>query len=250
MSSVPPQTDIGFPPLVIEALAHCKPASQLARKIPARTVGESCSRFGVCCAAKGITYRLARRLGGVQVGHVLVQDITELRATPTSAAGLDYRWLTADEVRDYAADRANDLDAAMASSLKEQDNYCFAALDGPVLANYSWYALGSIQREHSLGAGLSFPNDTVYFYKAYTRPEYRGRGLHPTALRIAASFFAQHSISRLVAIVEYANWASLRSHAKLGFRSAGRFVKVGGNQPRFERYPQLAESLGIRFGNN
>jgi L-amino acid N-acyltransferase YncA len=90
----------------------------------------------------------------------------------------------------------------------------------------------------------------VYFYKAFTRPEYRGRGLHPAALRHAAMFFAERSIARLIAIVEYANWSSLRSHEKLGFWNAGTFVGLRGQRLRFARYPRRAQRLGIRFGHS
>jgi len=250
MSSAPPKAEVSFSTGPLRKLERRLPIVPVARKMPLRTLGDVSSRFGVGCAAKGVAYRVARRVCQLQVGHVLVQNLAELSATPAQVTGLEYRWLTADEVRAYACDPANDLEAAMAPHLEDKRNFCFAALDGRVLANYSWYALDSIPPEHSLGAGLSFPPDTVYFYKAYTRPDYRGRGVHPTALSRAASFFAERGISRLIAIIEYANWPSLRSHAKLGFRDAGRFVKAGRPPWRFERYPQLTETLGIRFGGN
>lgn len=215
-----------------------------------RVLHDTYSRFGAVCAAKAAAYRLLRRLCRAQVGHVLFQDIAALTSISPVDSEFEFRWLTSAEVCAYAADPANDLDAAMAAHLEQSGHYCLAVLKGSVLASYSWYALHSISPEHSLGTGLTFPTDSVYFYKAFTRPEYRGRGLHPAALQYAAAFFKARSISRLIAIVECANWPSLRSHEKLGFRQAGSFVHMGGRRLRFERYPKLADRLGIRLGHS
>ena len=249
MSIAAPQTEDHACRERLEELRHRSSTRRVARRRPLRTFTRACSKFGVRCAIKGLAYRVAQRLCRLQVGHILVQSLDALPKTRSQVGGFEYRWLTADEVRTYAADRANDLEAAMAPLLENEQNFCFAAMDRSVLASYCWYALDSIPREHSLGVGLSFPTDTVYFYKAYTHPGYRGRGLHPAAMREAASFFAERGISRLVAIVEYANWPSLRSHAKLGFRLAGRFLKVGRRPLVFERYPKLAGTCGISFGD-
>ena len=98
---------------------------------------------------------------------------------------------------------------------------------GAHLVNYAWYALESIEAEHSFGAGLKLPPDTVYMYKAYTVPEYRGRQIHGAALSRAAERLRQRGIGRMIAIVEFGNRASLRSHQKLGFRGVGRLLRVG-----------------------
>ena len=249
MSTAAPQAEGHSCRERLEELRHRSSTRRVARRRPLRTFTRACSKFGVRCAIKGLAYRVAQRLCRLQVGYILVQSLAALPKAPSQVGWFEYRWLTADDVRRHAVDRANDLDAAMAPLLENEQNFCFAAMDGPVLASYCWYALESIPGEHSLGVGLSFPTDTVYFYKAYTHPGYRGRGLHPAAMREAASFFAERGVSRLVAIVEYANWPSLRSHAKLGFRLAGRFVKADRRPLVFERYPQLAGTFGIRFGD-
>lgn len=223
-------------------------AGAVMRKTPLRNLREVCSRFGAGSAAKGLAYRLAQRLCKLQIGHVLSLHLGEVSSAGSPPAGLEYRWLTADDVRVCAADPANDLEASLAPRLENGHDYCFAAFDGPLLVNYSWYALDSIEPEHSLGVGLTFPPDTVYLYKAFTRPNYRGRGVHPAALRHATPFLAQRGISRLLALVEYASWPSLRSHEKLGCRHVGRFVKIGRQPIRFKRNPQLTETWGIRFG--
>ena len=54
-------------------------------------------------------------------------------------------------------------------------------------------------------------------------------------------------IRRLIAIVEYGNWASLRSHERMGCHRAGRFCLIG-RRPIFWRYDvDQVGGLGLGF---
>ena len=184
-------------------------------------------------AIASLAYRVARRLTRIEFAHVLRLDLG-LICPPTCCAGtplpplkLEYRFLDCNEVRAAAGDPNLDLDAAMAPRLQSERDFCFAAFHGGRLVNYAWYALESVEAEHSFGAGLKLPPDTIYMYKAYTVPEFRGRQIHGAALSRAAERFRQRGIARMIAIVEFGNRASLRSHRKLGFRPAGRLLWIG-----------------------
>jgi CelD/BcsL family acetyltransferase involved in cellulose biosynthesis len=210
---------------------------------------DECRRFGVSSAASGLAYRVVRRIGRVRRVHVLSLDIAELPPQPALPRAFEWRWLTPSEVRDYAADEVNDLDAAVEKPGGNGDHSCCAVLIGSRLVNYCWYAVGSIEAEHSFGLGLSLPSDTLFLYKAFTHPDFRGRGFHPIGVSRAIESFAQRGISRVIALVENDNWPSLISHAKLGFRRAGRLL-VGGRGPlTTRRYPSDAMAMGIRFGH-
>ena len=74
-----------------------------------------------------------------------------------------------------------ELEAAMAARLQSGRDTCFAAFHRGRLVNYAWYAVECIEPEHRFSAGLKLPGDTVYLYKAFTLPEYRGRRLHGAA---------------------------------------------------------------------
>ena len=175
--------------------------------------------------------------------------MTEL--SPQSRLPLDFecRWLTADDVRAFASDEANDLVDSLADRVNDGQNSCFAVVCNRRLVNYCWYSRGAIEKEHSLGAGLAFPTDTLFLYKAFTHPDFRGRSFHPSAVSRVIQDFAQRGISRVVALVECDNWPSLHCHAKLGFRRVGRML-IGGRPPlTTERYPPVAMTMGIRFGH-
>ena len=130
-------------------------------------------------------------------------------------------------MRTAAADPRHELEASIAERLRSGRDFCFAAFHGDRLANYSWFALDTIEPEHSFGAGLKLPADTVYLYKAYTVPDFRGRQIHGAALLRAVEYFCQRGCAQMIAIVDFANRASLRSHAKLGFHLAGRLFCIG-----------------------
>jgi ribosomal protein S18 acetylase RimI-like enzyme len=200
-------------------------------------------------AAKSIAYRVARRLCQFRILHVLSLDLAAPTLMPSSAEGLEYRWLTAEDIRAFAADPENDLDASMADSLRNGDRFCFGALRGSQLVNYAWYALDSIEAEHSFGAGITYPANTLYLYKAHTHPRYRGRQVHQSAVGRAARFFAARGIVRFIILVECVNWASLRSHRKLGFRQVGKILNVSRPPLQFQRFPRLVETLGLRFAD-
>jgi hypothetical protein len=187
-------------------------------------------------------------LARLQVVDLVRVNLAELSPAPPLTAGLESRWLTADDVRAFAADPANDLGASMAARLASGRNYCHAMVDGSRLVNYSWYALDAIEPEHSLGIGLSFPAGTAYLYKAFTHPDDRGQRLHHAGVACAAALLGRQGITQLIAVIEYANWASLRSHAGLGFRRVGKILGLGRPPLKFQYYPRRAVQLGVRGG--
>ena len=185
------------------------------------------NRYGAVCTLKRSAYRMVRRLFKFTIVNVFLLDIDPLRQRPLESSRFGFRFLSADEIRKLADDPANDLDAALAGRLELGHEFCFAAFDGGQLANYSWYAQHHIEPEHSLGAGLTMPDDTMYVYKGFTLPAYRGQRLNGATIQRAAQIFAGMGIERFVGVVEYANWASVRSCERLGFRRIGSFACLG-----------------------
>ncbi len=183
--------------------------------------------LGVVSTLKQLAYRAARRLGKLEIAEIFSLDLRPLKKQPPAPSSFDFRFLAADQIRAAAADPANDIHAEMAERLNRGRNFCFGAFDAGRLVNYSWYAFGTIEREHSFGAGLTLPDDTVYMHKAFTLPAYRGRRLHQATVHRAGQIFARIGVRRLVAIIEYGNRASVRSHWRLGCRRVGRFWLVG-----------------------
>jgi hypothetical protein len=174
-----------------------------------------------------LAYRIARRLTRIEVGQILRLDLASIIPQPQPPVELEYRFLCGDDVRAAASDPRHELDASFAQRSESGRDFCFAAFHGSRLASYSWYAIETIEPEHSFGAGLKLPRDAVYLYKALTVPDYRGKQIHGAALSRAAEHFLQRGAAQMVAIVDFANRASMRSHIKLGFLPAGRLFWIG-----------------------
>ena len=210
------------------SISHPRPVV-VPRESFLQAIRQTWRSYGLGAALRESVYRLARRLVHLQLVQVLRLDLAAMPPLKPPVLDLDYRFLTAAEIRPAAADPAYDLSAAMAERLQSGRDYCFGAFHAERLVNYSWYALESIEPEHGFISGFTFPQDTVFLYKAYTLPAYRGQQIHGATLRQAVQFFQQRGITQLIGIVEFANWASLRSHENLGCRPAGRSLRVAGS---------------------
>ncbi len=203
------------------------PSEQVSGERFSRNVRSGRRNSGLGSALGGLAYRVLRRLIHIEVAQVLQLDLAAMHRPKPPAFDMDYRFLNAADVRAAAGDPAHELDAAMAQRLLSGRGFCFGAFHDGRLASYSWYALDSIEPEHSFGAGLVIPSDSIYLYKAYTLPAYRGQEIHGAAVHRAARLFEERGIRQMIAIVEYANWASLRSHEKLGFRPNRLMLRIG-----------------------
>ena len=139
------------------------------------------------------------------------------------------------EVARFAEDPANDLAPRFAARVASGQHLCFAALHDGALACYSWYALGDIDPSDSSGVPLRLPADAVYSYKAFTRPEWRGRHLQGRLKRPVVEALLARGVSRRVA-------------DRSGYRDVGWLVTLGaGPRPLGFASPGPARH-GIRLG--
>lgn len=228
------------------AAAPAGVANNLSAVARFRAVAE---RHGWSGALASAAYRASRRKLPIRYGYVLafntsVSD-TLLGDSPWSGpSDLTFRFLAGEEVQRFAAQPENDLSADFAERLADGRNLCFAALDGGILANYTWFAVEALEAEHNLGVGLTLADNVACAYKAYTHPGYRGRGIHQAAFRRAALALARRRIEHLVLTVEYGNWTSLVSHSRLGCRVLGRIARLETKRAAVSWYAPAAGRLG------
>ncbi len=206
-------------------------------------------RFGLQKAVAGLAYRTMKRLVKLRINVLMSRPIAGIDALgiQSTVEGLEFRALASAEVRAFAADKIYELNDTMADRIDAGHDWCFASLAGDRLVNYSWYALGSIESLHC-HVSLSFPADAVYMYKVFTHPDFRGAGVHQATFIHASRLLATLGLQRIVMFVEYANWDSLRSHVRLGFRTLGLVITAGSGRWYFERHPRVDKQLGLRFG--
>lgn len=166
---------------------------------------------------------LAQRALGLTRYRLLRLGIEHLdAASGVGPVQHEVRFLTAEECRGYAADAPLQMPAAfLEAALAKGDRCCAVFVDGG-LANYGWCA-----RTPTIvcdGLTIAFDPRQVYFYKAYTVPEYRGLRLHARNRTYALRQLAAEGCEAAITLVEAANDDSLKSVHRLGYREAGRII--------------------------
>lgn len=192
--------------------------------------------------SKGLNRILVRGMK-VSLVHLLTLEVDETR-NRTVDSSLQRRFLTADEVRRYAADPMNGLSPDFADRIEGGFDMCFGAVHGDRLANYGWYAFGTVEPEHAAGVCLGLPTHVAYVYKVFTHPDFRGRGLNGDSLSEAATVLRTQGVDVILAMIYWSNRALFRSFERLGFRKRGLLV-VGPRGPM--RIPEAARRLGVWF---
>lgn len=97
---------------------------------------------------------------------------------------------------------------------------CMLQLDGDKLVGYAWiwtHRLAFIDD----GVHLNLPDDTIYNYKGYTNPEYRGYGFQALRHLNLLKLTEAEGVRRLFGFVDRFNSKSLK-----GVRKSG-YIKVG-----------------------
>jgi len=214
-----------------------------------RRCAEERRRNGTGAMVRWVAYRSAQRLVDVKVAHVLWLDAANINDSLRPDTAYTFRFLSAEEVRAFSAGAGDSVPPAMADRIVAGNDFCFAALAGPRLAAFGWFALGSIEPEHNGGTALSYPPDVAYMYNGFTYPEFRGQRLHGLVKGLGLRALADRGAGKLVSTVDWTNGASLRSNFRLGCVDLGRTGVLRLGRFRVAFYPRAARRLGIRFHN-
>ena len=213
----------------------------------ARTFWHIHCQFGWTAAFAWVVDRLAVKIVHLELNRLFWLEVEQLGQMPAAPDDLECRFLSAQEIRAFAQEPANDLSADMAERIERGRDFCFAVLDHGKLATYCWFAVETIEAEHNGGAALSLPPDVSYVYKAYTLPAFRGQRLDGMAKSLAFRALAERGIRKLVATVQWTNWPSLRSMRRMGFAELGFMYVIGPRRWSWRHYPKKAVLKGIKF---
>jgi GNAT superfamily N-acetyltransferase len=134
------------------------------------------------------------------------QELEELRRTPA------YQ-ISAEDVQRVADDIAR----------------CLLQLDGDKLAGYAWIWNSRIayledvdsNGVHVDGVHINLPDDTIYNFKAYTNPDYRGYGFQAVRHRQLLKLTEDEGVRRLFGYVDHFNSNSIKGLTKSGYVPVG-----------------------------
>lgn len=190
----------------------------------AQSIPEYVRRHGCYNALTRATYVAADRLVGFKA----------LRGMTLRLEDVDPKYLAC--VRPFSCRRlpalefarlegASDLaSAAFYEAAAGRSDWCHYVSDGDEIASYGWYSttLVPVGEDTLIRYGSSF----VYMYKGFTRPEYRGHQLHAYGMAHAVEAVVADGYEGLISYVEAHNRGSLRSVARLGYRTFGTCVQL------------------------
>lgn len=135
-----------------------------------------------------------------------------------------YRFLTKDELCTFAGDPANDLELEGLQCAFQKGDKCFGILDGERLASYGWYSNRPTVSSENLH--LHFNDQYIYMYQGYTHDDYRGQRLHAIGMTMALQEFLQRGFKGIVSCVDAANFSSLKSVYRMGYKDFGKLYTL------------------------
>lgn len=205
-------------------------------------------RFGI----KGAIYKsldvVLHKAFRAYIHTVVWLELEPVAKMAYSDSRFTFRFLSADEVATFAKDPSYFIDPSLVDGVRSGHEVCFAALEEDRLAAFGCYTLGFVSPEQAAGAAMSFPADVAYMSYGFTHPDFRGARLHGFIMGLALQELAKRGITKLVSIVAWTNWASLKSCWRLGYINLGNMLTVGGKKRAVGMYPRAAKQLGVRFG--
>ncbi len=167
-----------------------------------------------------------RRLG-IHLVWVNQRDLTISPTLDTDLTGLEIRCATSAECLAACADQELQLDASFVRWAFAAGAICHGAFIGDQLVAYAWrtqqLAPHRVRVQVQVGPGFS------YGFKAFTKAEYRGRGLYPAIADAERQSCIDAGVTKGVSFTEMHNSASLRADLKFGNRILGAagFVEFG-----------------------
>ena len=169
------------------------------------------------------------------------------RQNPVNTVPFEIRLLAAEDLKSQKMFSELDLDSHDVALAMASGADVIAALQGETIASYLFVSTVSPGLNDDLA--LEFDERLAYFYRAFTRPEFRGRGLMPAVLQAAMRRCASRGDRGVVACIDIGNWPSRRAFRSAGFKTLAtiRFANVGGQywirprssqtEPRFQVLP-------------
>lgn len=206
----------------------------------------STQRYGLFAGLSDLSYRLLRKTTAFSVHQIFALPCERL--TQRKSSELDCRFLTAEEIHQFSKYPVYDLDSSMHQRILAGQDICYAMLLNGIPISYCWFALDSIDAKHSPGLDLCFPRNVAYFYKTYTLPEYRGKGLSQNVLVSAIETMKQHNYDHIFGFIEVVNRPSKSSCTKIGFQSIGLTLSMFNSRTRILRGASRLKELGICLG--
>ena len=143
--------------------------------------------------------------------------------------GVSIRRATRNDLLLAVEEMPNELSLDFINDALDRGDFCAGAFDGPHMVSFVWRSFSTAP--HLDGLWVAFEKPYRYGYKAYTRPEYRGRHLIKSVTEYTDKLCIERGFTRGIGFVKTDNFASLAAEKKhKGYKGVGfaGYVKVFG----------------------
>jgi hypothetical protein len=139
-----------------------------------------------------------------------------------------FKFATAEELEELGRTPAYGISPADVARVSDGIARCLLQLDGDKLAGYAWiwnsrlaYIEDVENGVHVDGVHINLPDDTIYNFKAYTNPDYRGYGFQALRHLQLLKLTEDEGVRRLFGFVDQFNSDSLKGVRKSGYVPVG-----------------------------
>ncbi len=161
-----------------------------------------------------------RNLGGTRLILVALTEPRKIEKALNASQGHDFHFASPEELRVLQKDADNQIDDIDVHRVEQGIAQCMVQMDGEKLTGYAWVWNSKIAYIHD-GVYINLPVDTIYNYKAYTVPEYRGLAFQGLRHINLLKLLKKDGVVRLFGFVDHMNTRSLHGVKKSGY------IKVG-----------------------
>ena len=184
---------------------------------------------------------LARR-AGLRVFRFFARP---LDAAAVALPGLALRLLGEAELLRACADPELDLREEGIRAAHARGDLCVGALEGETVAGYCWLAFSPVH--HLEGVWVRFGPESVWTYKSFVRPSYRGRGIAAALYHFADGLCRERGRSTSILCVEDHNAPSAAAALRAGYAPSGRAAWLRRGQRIRTWYSRAIADKGVRF---
>lgn len=168
---------------------------------------------------------LAQRLAYVKIMRLVTLELADLDPVfLAEVPGFTGRYLDREACRKLAADPIYEMPDSFVDQAFASGDTCHGFLQEGVLASYSWYSNTPQPLDGRLA--LHYSGAYIYGYKAFTRPEFRGKRLFVFSVMAVLKDYTERGYKGAIAMVETQNFNVRRALDRLGYKTFGTIFIV------------------------
>jgi GNAT superfamily N-acetyltransferase len=152
----------------------------------------------------------------LRVFIVRLEDVAPIRREHPE---LRYAAMTQGDLVAWCRDPELELDEERAKAALRRGDVCIGVSDAGRPVGYVWFAFGATPHVH--GASVRLPAHARYLYKAFIRPQYRGRGIGPQMYLRGSELCPRRGRTLGVLTVDIDNARGLGASRRAGWTPVG-----------------------------